>query len=70
MDRETGWKLAQEYDGKRPASLDQFLAVVGITEAEFEEILLNNEVYDWGFDHDKVEDGKPLPDMDKWDDVV
>lgn len=70
MDRETGWRLAQEYDGKRPASLDQFLSVVGISEAEFERILLNNEIYDWGFDHDKVERGEPLPDMDEWDNEV
>ena len=70
MDRETGWELARKYDGKRPASLDQFLAVVGLNEKEFEEILLNNEVYDWGFDHDKLERGKPLADMDKWDVVV
>lgn len=70
MDRETGWELAKKYDGKRPASLDQFLKVIGITEEEFEEILLSNEVYDWGFDHDKIEDGKPLPEMDLWDDIV
>ena len=70
MDREIGMKLAEKYDGKRPASLDQFLAVVGITEKEFEDILLKNEVFDWGFDHDKIKDGKPLPDMDKWDVIV
>ena len=70
MDRETGWKLAQEYDGKRPASLDQFLKVLGITEAEFEEILLKNEVFDWGVDHNKIQLGKPLPDMELWDTVI
>lgn len=70
MDRETGWELAEEYDGKRPASLDQFLKVVGISEKEFEEILLNNKVFDWGFDHDEILPGKPLPDMDQWDDIV
>lgn len=62
MDCDPGWKLAEEYDGKRPASLDQFLDVVGITEEEFEEILLDNEVFDWGFDHDKIQPGKPLPE--------
>ena len=59
-----------QYDGKRPASLDQFLRVIGIDESEFEDILLENKVFDWGFDHDKIQTGKPLPDMDKWDDVV
>ena len=70
MDRETGWRLAQKYDGKRPASLDQFLSVVGLSESEFERILLDKEVFDWGFDHDKIERGLPLPDMDKWDTEV
>ncbi|MBR1438157.1 MAG: hypothetical protein IJ587_06420, partial [Synergistaceae bacterium] len=70
MDRDTGMKLAEEYDGKRPASLDQFLKVLGITEAEFEDILLKNEVSDWGFEHDKIQRGKPLPDMGLWDDVI
>ena len=50
--------------------LDLFLKVLGISEQEFEDILLKNEVIDWGFDHDKLEFGSPLPDMDQWDDVV
>lgn len=70
MDRETGMNLAEEYDGKRPASLDGFLKVLGISEKEFEDILLKNEVFDWGFDHDKLQPGKPLPDMDQWDDII
>ena len=70
MDRETGWKLAEEFDGKRPASLDQFLRVIGITEVEFEEILLKNKVYDWGGDQKLIQAGLPLPDMEKWDDII
>ena len=63
-------KLAEKYDVKRQASLDGFLKVLGITEKEFEDILLENEIFDWGFDHDKLEPGKPLPDMEQWDDIV
>ncbi|MCI9023432.1 MAG: hypothetical protein HFG92_03150 [Dorea sp.] len=70
MERETGLKLAEEYDGKRPASLDGFLRILGISEKEFEEILLENEVFDWGFDHNKLEIGEPLPDMEQWDDII
>lgn len=70
MERETGLKLAKEFDGKRPASLDQFLKIIGITESEFINILESNRVEDWGFDRDKIEQGKPLPDMSMWDNVV
>lgn len=70
MDRETGLKLSKQYDGKRPASLDKFLKVIGISEKEFEEILLQNSVVNWGFSHEGLKPGKPLPDMDLWDDIV
>ena len=70
MDRETGLRLSEQYDGKRPASLDKFLKVIGISEKEFEDILLKNSVVNWGFSHDALESGKPLPDMDLWDDVI
>lgn len=69
MNRETGMKLALEYDGKRPASLDQFLKVLGISENEFEEIVLKHQCCDWGFDHEKLERGKALYDMKQWDET-
>ncbi len=70
MDRDTALELERKYDGKRPASLDQFLEVIGITEKEFEDILLKNEVVDWGFNHDNLDTGKPVHDMDFWDTIV
>ncbi len=70
LDRDTGMKLAEEYDGKKPASLNRFLKVIDITEAEFEKILLDNQVFDWGFEHDSLVQADPLPDMDQWDDIV
>lgn len=70
LDRDTGMKLAEEYDGKKPASLNRFLKVLDITEAEFEKILLDNQVFDWGFEHDSLVQADPLPDMDQWDDIV
>ena len=50
--------------------LHGFLRILGISEKEFEEILLENEVFDWGFDHNKLEIGEPLPDMEQWDDII
>ena len=70
LDRETGMYLVQEYDGKRPASLDGFLKFIGITEDEFEKILLGNSVIDWGFKHGDLVDGVSLPDMASWDELV
>lgn len=69
MEREKGMQLALEYDGKRPASLDDFLRILGISEDEFEKILLDNTVLDWGFSHNKLEMGKSLPDMKDWDKI-
>lgn len=70
MDRETGMQLSKEYDGKRPVSLDDFLRILDISEKEFEDILLSNAIVDWGFSHDKLEIGKPLADMEQWDNIV
>lgn len=66
MTRADGLILAEEYDGKRPASLDDFLEILNITEQEFENIVLDNSVMNWGFDHDKLEKGKELSDMKLW----
>lgn len=67
MKREDGWKMAEEYDGKRPASLDMFLDFLQLSEEEFINILVKQTVHPWKFDPAKVSKSKPLPDMDKWD---
>lgn len=69
MTRERGMQLCEQYDGKRPASLDQFLEMLSISEAEFENILLSNSVVDWGFNHNSIERGEELPDMHLWDTI-
>lgn len=66
MERDYAMKLAEKYDGKRPASLDLFLKMLDITEDEFLSYLKNNEVEDWGFDKNKVPQGEELPDMKEW----
>lgn len=70
MDRAEGMRLAEEYDGKRPASLELFLEVLGITEEEFETIMSKHKIIDWGFAHNKLVTGKPVHDMNLWDRIV
>jgi hypothetical protein len=65
--REEAWKLAQKYDGKRPASIKWFLDILQITEKDFFEIIMKHQVDPWKFDPSKVETVDPLQDMDKWD---
>ncbi|MBT3297536.1 N-acetyl sugar amidotransferase [archaeon] len=67
MDRETALKLTEEYDGKRPASLDHFLNIMGMTEEEFMKIALSHVVSPHVHDHSKVQPSKKLWDQDKWD---
>lgn len=67
MSREEGWELTQEYDGKRPASLDLFLDFLQIDEEEYMEMMLKHQVSPHKFGLVQIERGKPLPDMDKWD---
>ncbi len=67
ISRDEALVITQKYDGKRPASLDRFLKILGITEDEFYDILLKHEVFPWKFDRTKVEAGEPMPDMERWD---
>ena len=66
MDREKALQLCEQYDGKRPASLDLFLEMMEMSEDEFIEMLQNNQVEDWGFNREKIEKGEELPDMKEW----
>ncbi len=67
MTREEGLKLTEEYDGKRPASLDLFLDYTGITEEEFMETAQKHAVEPWVPELVQIERGKKLPDYDQWD---
>ena len=67
LTREEGVALEQEYDGKRPASMDWFLEILGMSEAEFYEILKPLEVFPWSFDVQAVEGGRELYDFSQWD---
>ncbi len=49
LERETGERLMVEYDGQRPASLDWFLEIVGMSEAEFLKIAKSHQVSPWEY---------------------
>ena len=66
MDRATGAALAQQYDGKEPASLGWFLQTVGITRDDFYEMALSHVVDPWEFDGSAIVAGSELPDMKEW----
>jgi hypothetical protein len=54
-----------EFEGKRPASLDIFLDMLGISEAQFDDIIKNHRIDPWS---DKVflQIGKPTHDLGSW----
>lgn len=70
ISREEGIRLVDEYDGKRPASMDWFLKILDITEEEFYAILESHRVDPWRFDRNILDSGEPLPDMGLWDNTL
>lgn len=68
--REEALAIEKEYDGKRPASMDWFLDILGMTEDEFYDILEKHQVHPWKFDRDNLVSGKATPDFDTWDITV
>jgi hypothetical protein len=65
--REEGWRLAQEYDGKRPASLDLFLEFLQIDEETFYRLMEPHQVAPHRCELTQIRRGTPLPDMGRWD---
>jgi hypothetical protein len=66
MERETGVRLASEYDGKEPASLGWFLGVIGMTRDEFYEIAATHVIDPWEPPVGNYRRGEPLKDMAEW----
>lgn len=66
MSREDGEALQAQYDGKRPASLDEFLPYVGWDEEDFLDVAMTHQVTPWEFDPSRIERGEKLPDQDDW----
>ncbi len=66
LSREKALELIKQYEGKRPASLDIFLRYIGITEDEFNRIMLKHQISPYKHDFSKTKHDKPLSDMGQW----
>lgn len=66
MTREEGLKFIEEYEGRRPASLDVFLKAIGMTDKEFHDIALTHVVSPHVPDLTSVKPGPKLWDQDLW----
>jgi len=64
--RQEAMALVKEYDGRRPASLDVFLDLVGISEEKFMEIAMGHGVAPYCHDFKATENGEPLADQILW----
>jgi hypothetical protein len=70
ISREKALAIEQEYDGKRPASIDWFLSILQISEDEFYELLEKHQVHPWEFVKEPVTTGPVPPDFTEWDRTV
>ena len=66
MTREDGLKMAREFEGKRPPSLDLFLDFVGLTEAEFMEVAMSHQISPYLHDPAATVPGEKTHDFDHW----
>ncbi|HLJ93358.1 MAG TPA: N-acetyl sugar amidotransferase [Gemmataceae bacterium] len=66
LTRGQGLQMIDEYEGKRPPSLDLFLQFVGLTEEQFLEIALSHGVSPYRHDPSKVTPGRKTHDFDQW----
>jgi len=64
--REEAMRLIEQYDGKRPGSLDLFLEVLGITEGEFVDMAAQHCVAPHKHNPDTLKRGQPLWDQPLW----
>lgn len=67
MTREEGKALIERYEGKRPASLEYLLLVLGIDEHEWRRIALSHRVPPYTHDFSREKDDVPLPDSEEWE---
>ncbi len=67
MTREEAAELIKKYEGKRPASLDYLLKILGISEDEWRKIALSHAIPPYAHDFSREEGDEPLWDMPLWD---
>ncbi len=61
-----GQHLIDEFENRRPPSLDNFLNFVGLSEAEFNRIAMEHMVSPYQHDPDTVRPGKKTHDFERW----
>lgn len=66
LSKEEGQHLVDEFEGRRPPSLDLFLDFVGITEAEFMEVAMSHQVSPYVHELSRTLPGAKLADFDRW----
>lgn len=66
MTRNEGQHLVEEYEGRRPPSLDLFLDFIGLSEKEFLDIAMSHEVSPYSHDPSKTQPGNKTHDFDLW----
>ena len=66
LNRKDALNLISEFEGKRPPSLDIFLKYVGLSEDQFNEILMEHMVYPNEHDFKNTKKGKKTHDYNEW----
>lgn len=66
MNRNEGQHLIEDYEGKRPPSLDIFLEFIGLTEEEFLEVAMSHQVSPYEHDPTKTLPGAKTHDFAAW----
>ncbi len=66
LTREEGMDMLSKYEGKKPASLEIFLEMVGLSEDEFFKIAQSHAVSPWKMNVFEQELGEQLPDHKQW----
>src|SRR5207245_8480925 len=66
LTRRQGLQMIEDYEGKRPPSLDLFLQFVGLTEEQFMEIALSHGVSPYQHDPAKVTPGQKTYAYCQW----
>lgn len=66
LSHEQALRMVDEYEGKRPPSLDIFLDLLGLTEAEFMEVAQSHMVSPYQHDAAQVTEGEKTPDFEQW----
>ncbi len=66
LTRNEGQHLIEEYEGRRPPSLDIFLDFIGLSEEEFMEVAISHQVSPYAHDPEATQPGAKTHDFDQW----